>query len=104
MPKDYLAKVPAEHVQFKKITADELAFEFMMNALRLNEGVDAKNYAQHTGLQIEGLEALLTSLRQRKLIVEDKKSYCLYGTRACVFKLGIGRVSLILQSRGAKFL
>ena len=72
LPKDYLAKVPAEHVQFKKIAADELPFEFMMNALRLNEGVDTQLYAQRTGLQLENLDALLTSLRQRKLIVEDK--------------------------------
>ncbi|MFX6713298.1 YggW family oxidoreductase, partial [Acinetobacter baumannii] len=26
LPKDYLAKVPAEHVQWKKIAADELPF------------------------------------------------------------------------------
>ena len=34
LPKDYLANVPAEHVQFKKITADELPFKFGMNVLR----------------------------------------------------------------------
>lgn len=72
LPKDYLAKVPAEHVQFKKIVADELPFEFMMNVLRLNDGVDAQLYAQRTGLQLENLDELLTSLRQRKLIVDDK--------------------------------
>ena len=72
LPKDYLAKVPAEHVQFKKIVADELPFEFMMNALRLNDGVDAQLYAQRTGLQLDDLDIRLTSLRQRKLIVDDK--------------------------------
>ena len=72
LPKDYLAKVPAEHVQFKKIVADELPFEFMMNALRLNDGVDAQLYAQRTGLQLDDLDTRLTSLRQRKLIVDDK--------------------------------
>ena len=72
LPKDYLAKVPAEHVQFKKIAADELPFEFMMNALRLNDGVDAQLYAQRTGLQLDDLDMRLTALRQRKLIVEDK--------------------------------
>lgn len=72
LPKDYLAKVPAEHVQFKKIAADELPFEFMMNALRLNDGVDAQLYTQRTGLPLDDLDVRLTALRQRKLIVEDK--------------------------------
>ncbi|HEX5382786.1 MAG TPA: YggW family oxidoreductase, partial [Acinetobacter sp.] len=72
LPKDYLAKVPAEHVQFKRIEADELPFEFMMNALRLNQGVDAKLYAERTGLSLTGLNELLSSLRARKLMVEDQ--------------------------------
>jgi oxygen-independent coproporphyrinogen-3 oxidase len=71
LPKDYLAKVPAEHLQFKRIEAEDMPFEFMMNALRLNNGVAAKLYAERTGLSLEGLNALLTSLRQRKLMVED---------------------------------
>ncbi|QIC61530.1 radical SAM family heme chaperone HemW [Acinetobacter schindleri] len=71
LPKDYLAKVPAEHLQFKRIEAEDMPFEFMMNALRLNNGVTAKLYTERTGLSLEGLNALLTSLRQRKLMVED---------------------------------
>lgn len=72
LPKDYLAKVPAEHVQFKRIEADDMPFEFMMNALRLNQGVDAKLYAERTGLSLAGLDALLDSLRSRKLMVDDQ--------------------------------
>lgn len=71
LPKDYLAKVPAEHLQMKKIEADELPFEFMMNALRLNDGVNADLYEQRTGLSLEGLKEILNSLRSRKLLVED---------------------------------
>ena len=71
LPKDYLAKVPAEHLQFKRIEAKDMPFEFMMNALRLNNGVTAKLYAERTGLSLEGLNELLTLLRQRKLMVED---------------------------------
>ncbi|QIC66230.1 radical SAM family heme chaperone HemW [Acinetobacter schindleri] len=71
LPKDYLAKVPAEHLQFKRIEAKDMPFEFMMNALRLNNGVTAKFYAERTGLSLESLNELLTSLRQRKLMVED---------------------------------
>ncbi len=72
LPKDYLAKVPAEHGQFRKIAADELPFEFMMNTLRLNQGVDAQLYAQRTGLNLSDLDAVLASLRKRKLLVEDQ--------------------------------
>ena len=72
LPKDYLAKVPAEHIQFKRIEADEMPFEFMMNALRLNQGVDAKLYAERTGLSLAGLDELLSSLRARKLMVDDQ--------------------------------
>lgn len=71
LPKDYLAKVPAEHVQLKKIEAAELPFEFMMNALRLNEGVDAKLYAQRTGLELSDLDKVLSTLRQKKLLLDD---------------------------------
>ncbi|MBA4068352.1 MAG: YggW family oxidoreductase [Acinetobacter sp.] len=72
LPKDYLAKVPAEHVQFKRIEDADLSFEFMMNALRLNQGVEAKLYAERTGLSLDTLDELLSSLRDRKLMVDDQ--------------------------------
>lgn len=72
LPKDYLAKVPAEHVQFKRIEDADMPFEFMMNALRLNQGVEAKLYAERTGLSLDTLDELLSSLRDRKLMVDDQ--------------------------------
>ncbi|WP_038344848.1 radical SAM family heme chaperone HemW [Acinetobacter sp. A47] len=72
LPKDYLAKVPAEHVQMKRIEADELPFEFMMNALRLNEGVAAESYAQRTGLVLADLAPTLDQLREKKLLIADQ--------------------------------
>lgn len=71
LPKDYLGKVPAEHLQFKRIEAADMPFEFMMNALRLNDGVEAKLYLERTGYSLDTLDELLTSLRQRQLMVED---------------------------------
>ena len=71
LPKDYLAKVPAEHLQFKRIEAADMPFEFMMNALRLNDGVETKLYLERTGYSLDTLNELLTSLRQRQLMVED---------------------------------
>ncbi len=71
LPRDYLAKVPADHLQMKKIEADELPFEFMMNALRLNDGVDAKFYTQRTGLDLQDISETLNQLRDKKLLVDD---------------------------------
>lgn len=73
LPKDYLAKVPAEHLQFKKIEVDEMPFEFMMNALRLNQGVPARSYLQRTGCELNSLDQTLNSLRSRKLMVTDNE-------------------------------
>ncbi|WP_180084596.1 radical SAM family heme chaperone HemW [Acinetobacter sp. YH12145] len=71
LPKDYLVKVPAEHLQFKRIEAADMPFEFMMNALRLNHGVEAKLYSERTGESLEPIAELLNSLRERKLMVND---------------------------------
>jgi len=43
-----------------------------MNALRLNQGVKAKLYAERTGLGLDRLNELLSSLRDRKLMVDDQ--------------------------------
>ncbi|MDM1758358.1 MULTISPECIES: radical SAM family heme chaperone HemW [unclassified Acinetobacter] len=70
LPKDYLAKVPAENLQFKRIENEDMPFEFMMNALRLMDGVKADLYAERTGLDLKDLE-ILDSLKQRQLMVND---------------------------------
>ncbi|MCU4578621.1 radical SAM family heme chaperone HemW [Acinetobacter courvalinii] len=72
LPKDYLAKVPAEHVQMKRIEADELPFEFMMNVLRLNEGVATESYTQRTGLALQDLNETLHDLREKKLLIANQ--------------------------------
>ncbi|NHB56692.1 radical SAM family heme chaperone HemW [Acinetobacter sp. 194] len=74
LPKDYLAHVPAEHLQFKKIENADMPFEFMMNSLRLNDGVNAQLYPERTGLSLDSLEPVWTSLRERKLMVNDVQS------------------------------
>ena len=55
LPKDYLN--PAKNFQAgeKTLTAEELPFEFLMNALRLTDGVDSALYPQRTGLTLDSL-------------------------------------------------
>ena len=50
------------------IAAADLPFEFMLNALRLNEGFTVCDYRQRTGLEIEPLEAKLADARGRGLL------------------------------------
>lgn len=71
LPKDYLAKVPAANLHFQAIEQDDMPFEFMMNALRLIEGVPADYYAQRTGQSLTDIEQRLIALRQQGLLTDD---------------------------------
>ena len=73
LPKDYLAALPAEHLQFRRIDHAEIPFEFMMNALRLNAGVPASYYQERTGTELAALQQQLVTLRQRQLLVADEQ-------------------------------
>ncbi|MBX3688597.1 radical SAM family heme chaperone HemW [Dokdonella sp.] len=54
-----------------EVAARDLPFEFMMNVLRLNEGVAAASFARHTGLEPGAIDALLASARGRGWMVDD---------------------------------
>ncbi len=53
------------------ITRDELAFEFMLNALRLSSGVPADLFIARTGLEAKQISDKLEIARQRGLLVND---------------------------------
>ena len=55
LPKDYLNPAKAFQAGEKLLTVEELPFEFLMNALRLSDGVEAQLFAQRTGLSLEHL-------------------------------------------------
>jgi oxygen-independent coproporphyrinogen-3 oxidase len=71
LPKDYLD--PAKHFQAgeRVLTPAELPFEFMMNALRLVEGVPSEQYPQRTGQPLESLHDALKALRSKGLLEKD---------------------------------
>jgi len=71
MPKDYLAKVPAPALQWQRIDDEDMPFEFMMNALRLNEGVPSEFYQQRTDLPLSSIAATVEKLQQQQLLVVD---------------------------------
>ncbi|MDQ8022327.1 MAG: radical SAM family heme chaperone HemW [Moraxellaceae bacterium] len=53
------------------VGAAELPFEFMMNALRLTEGVPTSLFAERTGLPLDVLEARLVQARRDGLLEVD---------------------------------
>ncbi|MFZ2854627.1 MAG: radical SAM family heme chaperone HemW [Rhodocyclaceae bacterium] len=69
-PRQYLAQVAAGqpiHEEFPVAAAD-LPFEFMMNALRLNQGFDAALFEQRTSLPLIGIESELREAERAGLI------------------------------------
>jgi oxygen-independent coproporphyrinogen-3 oxidase len=53
------------------ITAGQLPFEFMLNALRLNGGVPVADFAMRTGLPIEAVAAPLREAQARGWLIDD---------------------------------
>ncbi|WP_286917539.1 MULTISPECIES: radical SAM family heme chaperone HemW [Pseudomonas] len=68
LPKDYLNPGKQFKAGEKTLTADELPFEFLMNALRLTQGVDAELFAQRTGLPLQTLAAARAEAEQKGLL------------------------------------
>ncbi|RYY78368.1 MAG: radical SAM family heme chaperone HemW [Moraxellaceae bacterium] len=76
-PKDYLAQQPASMLNWQRIQADDMPFEFMMNALRLKDGVPKGFYTARTGLALNSIQPSLTDLTQRQLLVaSDERLQC----------------------------
>ena len=57
--------------QSHEVSREELPFEFMLNALRLTDGVASDSFYQRTGLALSSIEAKLDEAEQRGLLVRD---------------------------------
>jgi oxygen-independent coproporphyrinogen-3 oxidase len=55
----------------RNLTRDDLPFEFMMNALRLNEGVPVALFEERTGLPLIVCAAALERARYQGLLERD---------------------------------
>lgn len=68
-PEEYLSADPtALHVQSRKLSATDLIGEFMLNALRLDDGFDLQTFTRHTGLAVAVLDEKLTGLQEQGLL------------------------------------
>jgi len=55
----------------QKLTRDDLCFEFMMNALRLNQGFSAELFSERTSLPLLLIRSELEQAEQRGLLIRD---------------------------------
>jgi putative oxygen-independent coproporphyrinogen III oxidase len=70
-PKEYLNS--PQTMAEKEVTASELPFEFMLNALRLVDGFPVELFARHTGLAITAIEPQLEKAERAGLLERDWK-------------------------------
>ncbi|MDH4216963.1 MAG: radical SAM family heme chaperone HemW, partial [Gallionella sp.] len=74
-PQDFMrhvaqdAPVQTEH----QVGCEELAFEFMMNALRLNEGFDSALFGERTSLPLASIRRELDEAERRGLLLRDHR-------------------------------
>ncbi|MFJ7311325.1 radical SAM family heme chaperone HemW [Pseudomonas sp. NPDC098747] len=68
LPKDYLNPDKSFQAGEKALTNDELPFDFLMNALRLTDGVESRLYPERTGLSLESLAEARRDAEQSGLL------------------------------------
>ncbi len=81
LPRSYLERA-ARREAFGTVAAiarDDLPFEFMMNALRLNEGVATQSFNERTGLAIGTIEPTLRDARTRGWLETDAERFVATG-------------------------
>ncbi|WP_457788186.1 radical SAM family heme chaperone HemW [Pseudomonas sp. PL-6] len=76
LPKDYLDAAKAFQAGERLLGADELPFEFLMNVLRLTDGVPASLFTERTGLPLASLDAARTEAQARKLLRTEPERLC----------------------------
>ncbi|MDO4250559.1 MAG: radical SAM family heme chaperone HemW [Moraxella sp.] len=72
LPKDYLAyQNYPKFVQTERISEEALVGEFMMNALRLRQGVSVREFEIATGILVSAIDNELIPLQHQGLMVAD---------------------------------
>lgn len=70
-PRDYLDPQKNKTVEKRLVPAEDLVLEFMLNALRLAEGVPLRLFEERTGLAAAVIESRITEARKKKLLTEE---------------------------------
>ncbi len=80
-PGAYLNRIGSRTAGSQTIQPDELALEFMMNALRLRAGVAEPVFVERTGLPIEAIAVILEALRAEGLLEPARLQATEHGQR-----------------------
>lgn len=75
-PKDYLDAAKRRALIATSVAEKDRAFEFMLNALRLTEGVPAKLFSERTGLSLSTINDIWQKAQLRGLMLEDRSRLC----------------------------
>ena len=75
-PEHYLARIGSALVKKDPIAHDEIALEFMMNGLRLKQGVPIKYFSQRTGLPTTVIQSTIGRLQSAGLMEPDPDHFC----------------------------
>lgn len=67
-PRDYLSVQKPFLAEIKEVASNELVFEFMLNATRLQQAIDLSLFSQCTGLELQFLLPKLELAQSKKLI------------------------------------
>jgi len=67
-PEDYLAKIQSQFYEELEIPTEDMPVEFMLNALRLLEGVPTTLYQKRTRLPLASISAAIASARAKGLL------------------------------------
>lgn len=65
----------SHQVEWRELVAEEIPFEFMLNALRLREGVDVALFIEHTGLAPIVMQKQLSKAIEKKLLEDSALRY-----------------------------
>ena len=75
LPAHYLARDGSAPARRKSIASAEIALEFMMNGLRLKQGVPTAYLSERTGLATSAIEAQIRNLQSKGLMESNSEKY-----------------------------
>ena len=75
-PEHFMSREKTALASQKSIAQDQLSLEFMMNALRLTQGVTKELYSQRTGLNSSAIAELIFQLEKDGLLESQTTNYC----------------------------
>lgn len=75
-PKNYLDATKRKQLTIQEIKDDDLVFEFMLNALRLTDGVPLTLFTERTGLPTSQINHLLDKAKKKGLLLNHASHLC----------------------------